>query len=1006
MFGTQLLETTGYDVNVVTGQTGTLNGTTFSLDNLNPGETVTVEVTAESGNSCSDVTTTFTCVTESCEPIDVIIDPVADICLTASTTPIQLEVEITGGMNGDTTWTGTGMIDTIPGLFDPIEADTGLHEIIVEYSEGVCIYRDTISIAVFYTPTADFTVGQSPICLGDLTTITYTGTADTSATYSWSFNGGTATPGTGAGPHDVSWNSGVDKTITLVVEENGCSSEVFSSTVTVETVLPTPTISCGTSTTTSVEFTWVDIPNAEGYTVNVLTGQSGTQNNNTFTVDNLAPGEEVTIEVIALDSGPCGNTMSQASCFADNCPTFTFNIDPVSDICLDGANSTVDLMATVSGGDGNGTSTWSGNGVIDTDNGIFDPADAGPGMHTITLTYTEGPCTDDASIVINVFDTPTSDFTVSNNLLCTDELTTIMYTGTASAGANYTWSFNGGMATPGTGQGPHMVSWDSPGSKTITLTVEENNCTSIVFSETVTVESPMADPVINCGTTTTTSVEFTWADVTDAEGYTVNVITGQSGTQNNNTFTVDNLLPGETVTIEVVALNSGPCGNTMSQATCSADDCPTFTINIDPVADICLDASTGTIDLSASIAGGAGNGVESWSGTGIIDADNGIFDPTDAGAGTHTVTLTYTEGPCVGSSNIDITVFDTPTADFSISTDPVCINESTIITYDGTATAGATYTWNFNGGSATPGTGQGPHTVNWASGGTKTITLIVEENNCTSVQFSATVEVETPLAEPVINCNPTTSSIEFTWNDVPGAVSYNVTVTAGPSGTQNGNSYLIDGLTPGTSVTIEVEAVGTGPCGNSTATETCVAEDCPTVTIDFDPVAPICLDATAVPVTLNANLTGNTSGTENWTGPGITDNDLGIFDPTIAGPGEHTINYTYQEGNCSYNNSLPITIFAQPTADFTVDDLICLDQSSSVVYTGTASNSATYDWDFDGGTANPGTGVGPHEVSWIDGGLKTITLTVTENGCPSEEFTQTVQVDIPLADPVISCTTT
>ena len=275
-------------------------------------------------------------------------------------------------------------------------------------------------------------------------------------------------------------------------------------------------------------------------------------------------------------------------------------------------------------------------------------------------------------------------------------------------------------------------------------------------------------------------------------------MTGQSGTQNGNSFTVDNLMPGEVVTIEVVALNSGPCGNTMAQATCTAEDCPTFAINIDQVADICLQAFNVVQSLSATVSGGEGNGVLSWDGPGIIDADNGSFDPGVAGVGTHTITLTYTEGPCSASSTLDINIFETPVADFSIANDPVCINETTTITYDGAASANATYTWNFNGGDAVPGTGQGPHTVSWSSGGPKTITLIVEENNCTSEQFSASIDVETPLAEPVINCNTTTSSIEFTWTDVTGAVSYNVTVLDGPSGTQNGNTYLIDGISPGT----------------------------------------------------------------------------------------------------------------------------------------------------------------------------------------------------------------
>ena len=48
--------------------------------------------------------------------------------------------------------------------------------------------------------------------------------------------------------------------------------------------------------------------------------------------------------------------------------------------------------------------------------------------------------------------------------------------------------------------------------------------------------------------------------------------------------------------------------------------------------------------------------------------------------------------------------------------------------------------------------------------------------------------------------------------------------------------------------------------------------------------------------------------------------------------------------------------------------------------------------------AVPGTGPGPHEVSWSTSGSQTITLTVVvENGCESVEVMQEVEVEEPLA---------
>jgi len=56
-----------------------------------------------------------------------------------------------------------------------------------------------------------------------------------------------------------------------------------------------------------------------------------------------------------------------------------------------------DLSSNVAGG------TWSGTGIINTTNGIFDPGVAGPGNWTISYSYSN-ICTDSTSVIINVVD--------------------------------------------------------------------------------------------------------------------------------------------------------------------------------------------------------------------------------------------------------------------------------------------------------------------------------------------------------------------------------------------------------------------------------------------------------------------------------------------------------------------------------------------------------------------------------------------------------------------------
>ena len=69
------------------------------------------------------------------------------------------------------------------------------------------------------------------------------------------------------------------------------------------------------------------------------------------------------------------------------------------------------------------------------------------------------------------------------------------------------------------------------------------------------------------------------------------------------------------------------------------------------------------------------------------------------------------------------------------------------------------------------------------------------------------------------------------------------------------------------------------------------------------------------------------------------------------------------------------------------DNEVCQNEPFELNYTGNATASATYNWDFDNATINSGSGQGPWDIAWDTEGNKTIKLIVTENGCPSTETT-------------------
>lgn len=129
------------------------------------------------------------------------------------------------------------------------------------------------------------------------------------------------------------------------------------------------------------------------------------------------------------------------------------------------------------------------------------------------------------------------------------------------------------------------------------------------------------------------------------------------------------------------------CGNTVASAVNVTFEAPPPPISITPPSVLC--GSSEAITLEASETGGT------WSGTGIINAEDGTFDPTVAQAGgTPPFTITYTLSNNCGTSSetIDIDFEDIPTATIS-GADMACPNET--VNADLTITFTGTGPWSF-----------------------------------------------------------------------------------------------------------------------------------------------------------------------------------------------------------------------------------------------------------------------------------------------------------------------
>ncbi len=190
------------------------------------------------------------------------------------------------------------------------------------------------------------------------------------------------------------------------------------------------------------------------------------------------------------------------------------------------------------------------------------------------------------------------------------------------------------------------------------------------------------------------------------------------------------------------------------------------------------------------------------------------------------------------------------------------------------------------------------------------------------------------------------------------------------------------------------------PAANGTYTVTvtniygCTATDSENVKVDaavdatITPDGPFCVTDAAV--TLVAASTGGT-----WTGNGVSGN---TFDPAVAGPGDHTIQYDVSNGSCS---DMDTEVFhVDDIVDATITPVADLCETESAVALTAVDGGGTWSGTgVSGNTFNPTTaGPGDHIVQYD-----------ISNGACSDSDTETIHVDAdvdatidPIADLCIS----
>ena len=606
------------------------------------------------------------------------------------------------------------------------------------------------------------------------------------------------------------------------------------------------------------------------------------------------------------------------------------------------ANGTASVFAS----NGNGTLTyvWSG--------GVASNSNAATNLiaDTYTITVSDAnQCTATVSLIVPALGAPTITNTSSSPAICGQANGVASVTATGVGTLSYAWQ----NSTSITNQADNLVA----GDYTVTVTDNTTNCsvTTVVTIGSSPASIVAIDTIINatCGNNNGSAL-------IDVEGLSSNYTYQWTNDVSTNIVATDLAAGDYTVTVT----DQNTCTTVLN---ITIDAIPTPTVSLLSVTNASCGLADGVITVSATAS-----------------TDTLFYDWTDAVsttniadsllAGNYTITVTD-DNNCTTTLTVTVNNNDAPTVSTTNGTTGCGLSEGTITATALGGTGTLDYAWN-----STPI--QNTAVATALPVGTYTVT-VTDDNGCVAI---GTATVVGEISNPVLSCGTSTeTTVTFVWDAVLGAIGYEITINGNTQTlTATDLQYTVTGLSAQTTVTATLVALGGADCGNSSP----ISFDCQTLPAGCPTIIPqitladstLCL--TASPITLTATPTGGT-----FSGTGVTGS---TFNPTTAGIGNYSITYTYTNPDgCIYVATHGVTVLSMPTANFTMPDVVCTNQSASLTFTGTPATNATYNWLIADNAPQTGTTA---TATWATTGQKDVTLTVTTTEGCVDELTQTIGV--------------
>lgn len=989
------------------------------------------------------------------------VDPIAvGGSITGGTTPICVgqstgTMTLGGGYSGTivrwekrllpaTVWTSIANTTT---TYSENPASAGTWEYRVLISSGSCpqVYSTVFTVDVNPRPT--ISLGANPIvCQGSTTALLpFSATFGSPDIYIIDFNGAAngagfldqtlalgSAPGNITIPVPISAPIGVySGNIRVQNSITTCTSVAYSFTVSVSTIVATPSIPTPSATvicqgSSPTNYT-TSSPNALSYNWTVSGAGNTISGTGTTATVTWAPGFSGTATVSVSANGCNTSGIASTNVTVTAAPTVTNNATYV--VCN---NTTLNIPLTASvpsnftwvaannpNVGGESTTNQANNTISNTLTNVTNTAQTV--VYTVTPTATTGGCVGTPQ-TISVTVNPTATVTPPTNLIVCSGTTVspAAFTSpqTPAASVTYTWTNSNpaiGLAASGSGNLPSF-SATNPGTTpliaNITVTPFYDGCPgtpytlySIRVNPTPTVNA-VADQT-RCRGTNTATINFTGA------------VTGTTYSWTNNNTAIGLAANGSGTSIgSFTTINTGntPLVATIT-VTPTANSCPgtpiTFTITVNPtptvnavanLTNICNGSLTPAVNFTGNnVPGVVYNWTNNTPSIGLPAAGSGNIAPFTAintGAGTITATITVipTANGCPGTSRtFTYTILPSPIV--NAVTDRVYChaqgNTGTGISFGNNVGTGGTYNWtsSVNVGFGLSGSGNiGAYNPQNTSNApiTSTVSVTYTRNGCTGPATTFTITVNPrPTVDAITNLsycnNEVTSPINFT-SPVAGTT-FTWSYTGGNIGlplSGNGNIPSFTTVNTGTVDVVRTFTVLASANGcNSVAPNRTF-----TITVRPSPIVPVianqtrCHDqgTTGTGVTFTNNL-GATGATYAWTSTvdvGFGFNGSGnipAYNPQNPGttPIVTTVSVVCTRNGCAGPAST-FTITVNPRPIITVLADYCAVPGKVQLVASSNIPGTTWSWN-----TTP-----PQTTSTIDVDIAgTYTATGTVNGCSS-----------------------